>query len=97
MDDKEFSKLLNEYMNRNNLTRTQFARMLGISRQTLSNWLDHDNETVKRVVEMIFLLNLELLDLDVEKERVIPPYIARKLSLSDRLMLLKLAKRLARE
>ena len=89
--------MLLSYMSERNLDKKEFAKLLGVTRQTLDNWLDHDNASVETAFRM-----LEIMDYDVEtfgkgQDIVIPQNLAKCLNEEDRLELVRLARLLAKK
>ena len=91
------SHILLDYMIRNNLDKKQFAKLLGVSRQTLDNWLVRDNETVATVFRMLEAIDVDVKELGMGTDIVIPQSLAKRLTSEDRLELMRLARLLAKK
>ena len=91
------SHILLDYMIRDNLDKKQFAKLLGVSRQTLDNWLARDNETVATVFRMLEAIDVDVKELGMGTDIVIPQSLAKRLTSEDRLELMRLARLLAKK
>lgn len=97
MEKDILSHILLDYMIRNNLDKKQFAKLLGVSRQTLDNWLARDNETVATVFRMLEAIDVDVKELGMGTDIVIPQSLAKRLTSEDRLELMRLARLLAKK
>lgn len=97
MEKDILSHILLDYMIRNNLDKKQFAKLLGVSRQTLDNWLVRDNETVATVFRMLEAIDVDVKELGMGTDIVIPQSLAKRLTSEDRLELMRLARLLAKK
>ena len=97
MEKDILSHILLDYMIRNNLDKKQLAKLLGVSRQTLDNWLARDNETVATVFRMLEAIDVDVKELGMGADIVIPQSLAKRLTSEDRLELMRLARLLAKK
>lgn len=97
MEKDILSHILLDYMIRDNLDKKQFAKLLGVSRQTLDNWLARDNETVATVFRMLEAIDVDVKELGMGTDIVIPQSLAKRLTSEDRLELMRLARLLAKK
>ena len=95
MEKRVLSSLLLRYMAENDLDKKAFAKQLGVTRQTLDNWLERDNNTVQTAFQMLEAMGYDLASLLEEPDIVIPQSLARRLTREDKLELVRLARLLA--
>ena len=82
-------------MAENDLDKKEFAKMLGVTRQTLDNWLARDNNTVQTAFQMLEAMGYDFESLLQEPDIVIPQSLARRLTREDKFELVRLARLLA--
>ena len=60
-NDIHIGKLIKDYINQNNIKSSDLAKQIGISKQTLWNWLSNDDLSVKKICTISKVLDFDFL------------------------------------